>query len=157
LARNIWRKYTSGYWLTMAQPRPMAAIDLIHKQPVRWTEKKVVSCDGGGGPLGHPRIFINTDKPAILPCGYCGLPFVCCPKYIERARPTLTLSRHTCTIASTLRACPPHPTLSTLLTTLLLFLATTCTLLMPTLDPLSLSNLLLADLSSRDRCFHTLL
>ena len=61
----------------MAQPRPMAAIELIHKQPVRWTNQKVVSCDGGGGPLGHPRVFINTDKPAILPCGYCGVPFVC--------------------------------------------------------------------------------
>ncbi|EDN02474.1 NADH-ubiquinone oxidoreductase [Histoplasma capsulatum] len=57
------------------QPRPYAAIELIHKQPVRWTKEKVVSCDGGGGPLGHPRIFINTDKPQICPCEYCGLPF----------------------------------------------------------------------------------
>ncbi|KAL1586383.1 hypothetical protein WHR41_05167 [Cladosporium halotolerans] len=57
------------------QPRPLAAIDLIHKQPVRWTEKKVVSCDGGGGPLGHPRIFINTDKPQICWCTYCGVPY----------------------------------------------------------------------------------
>ncbi|OAX83512.1 hypothetical protein ACJ72_02127 [Emergomyces africanus] len=57
------------------QPRPYAAIELIHKQPVRWTKEKVVSCDGGGGPLGHPRVFINTDKPQICPCEYCGLPF----------------------------------------------------------------------------------
>ncbi|KAL2828060.1 zinc-finger domain-containing protein [Aspergillus cavernicola] len=57
------------------QPTPMAAIELIHKQPVRWVNTKIVSCDGGGGPLGHPRIFINTDKPEITPCGYCGLPF----------------------------------------------------------------------------------
>ncbi|EEH37235.1 NADH-ubiquinone oxidoreductase [Paracoccidioides lutzii Pb01] len=57
------------------QPRPYAAIELIHKQPVRWTKEKVVSCDGGGGPLGHPRIFINTDKPQICMCEYCGLPF----------------------------------------------------------------------------------
>ncbi|KAF2403066.1 NADH-ubiquinone oxidoreductase [Trichodelitschia bisporula] len=57
------------------QPRPYAAIELIHKQPVRWTKDKVVSCDGGGGPLGHPRIFINTDKPKICWCTYCGLPF----------------------------------------------------------------------------------
>jgi uncharacterized Zn-finger protein len=54
----------------------MAAIELIHKQPVRWTKKRVVSCDGGGGPLGHPQIFINTDKPEIATCGYCGVPFV---------------------------------------------------------------------------------
>ncbi|KAJ5182432.1 Zinc finger CHCC-type [Penicillium capsulatum] len=58
-----------------AQPRPYAAIELIHKQPVRWTKSKVVSCDGGGGPLGHPKIFINTDKPEIATCGYCGVPF----------------------------------------------------------------------------------
>ncbi|KAK5728453.1 hypothetical protein LTR15_001589 [Elasticomyces elasticus] len=32
-------------------------------QPVRWTKTRSVSCDGGGGPLGHPRIFINVDKP----------------------------------------------------------------------------------------------
>jgi len=57
------------------QPQPLAAIDLIHKQPVRWTDSKIVSCDGGGGPLGHPKIFINVDKPQINWCTYCGLPF----------------------------------------------------------------------------------
>ena len=36
----------------------------------------MVSCDGGGGPLGHPRIFINTDKPQICWCTYCGTPYV---------------------------------------------------------------------------------
>ncbi|CAI7600572.1 unnamed protein product [Penicillium glandicola] len=57
------------------QPQPYAAIELIHRQPVRWTKSKVVSCDGGGGPLGHPKVFINTDKPEIATCGYCGVPF----------------------------------------------------------------------------------
>ncbi|KAL3417358.1 zinc-finger domain-containing protein [Phlyctema vagabunda] len=57
------------------QPAPQAAIDLIHKQPVRWVHERIVECDGGGGPLGHPRIFINTDKPQICSCTYCGLPF----------------------------------------------------------------------------------
>ncbi|KAI9809488.1 MAG: hypothetical protein M1826_003879 [Phylliscum demangeonii] len=57
------------------QPRPWAAIELIHKQPVRWTAERMASCDGGGGPLGHPRVFINLDRPQIVPCGYCGLPF----------------------------------------------------------------------------------
>ncbi|KAJ5089000.1 Zinc finger CHCC-type [Penicillium argentinense] len=61
--------------IMQTQPQPMAAIELIHKQPVRWTKSKVVSCDGGGGPLGHPKIFINTDKPEIATCGYCGVPF----------------------------------------------------------------------------------
>ncbi|KAG9692055.1 NADH-ubiquinone oxidoreductase, partial [Aureobasidium melanogenum] len=56
------------------QPRPMAAIELIHKQPVRWVKERTVKCDGGGGPLGHPRIFINVDRPQICWCTYCGLP-----------------------------------------------------------------------------------
>ncbi|OAL43375.1 NADH-ubiquinone oxidoreductase [Pyrenochaeta sp. DS3sAY3a] len=57
------------------QPRPYAAIELIHQQPVKWTHDRIVSCDGGGGPLGHPRVFINTDKPQICWCEYCGNPF----------------------------------------------------------------------------------
>lgn len=74
--RHFQENCRTGHWLTIAQPRPMAAIDLIHKQPVRWTQKRIVSCDGGGGPLGHPRIFINTDKPQICACTYCGVPYV---------------------------------------------------------------------------------
>ncbi|TPX14344.1 uncharacterized protein E0L32_005540 [Thyridium curvatum] len=57
------------------QPQPWSAMELVHKQPVRWTHDRIVACDGGGGPAGHPRIFINTDKPEIATCGYCGLPF----------------------------------------------------------------------------------
>ncbi|KAI1819294.1 hypothetical protein F4861DRAFT_534568 [Xylaria intraflava] len=57
------------------QPASKAAIELIHRQPVRWTHDRIVACDGGGGPAGHPRIFINTDKPEIATCNYCGLPY----------------------------------------------------------------------------------
>ncbi|KAK5462456.1 hypothetical protein LTS15_002168 [Exophiala xenobiotica] len=62
-----------------AQPAPLAAIELIHKQPVRWVNDKRVACDGGGGPLGHPRIYINVDKPLVCWCTYCGLPYVRLP------------------------------------------------------------------------------
>ena len=41
------------------------------------TDNTRVACDGGGGPLGHPKIFINVDKPQICWCTYCGLPYVC--------------------------------------------------------------------------------
>jgi len=33
----------------------------------------------GGGPLGHPRVFINLDPTTpekAVPCGYCGLRFI---------------------------------------------------------------------------------
>ncbi|PHH91303.1 hypothetical protein CDD83_1007 [Cordyceps sp. RAO-2017] len=57
------------------QPQPLSAMELIHKQPVRWTHDRIATCEGGGGPAGHPKIFINTDKPEIATCNYCGLPF----------------------------------------------------------------------------------
>ncbi|KAF7563797.1 hypothetical protein G7046_g300 [Stylonectria norvegica] len=57
------------------QPQAQAAIELIHKEPVRWTHERMIACDGGGGPSGHPRIFINTDKAEICSCNYCGLPY----------------------------------------------------------------------------------
>merc|ERR1711942_55732 len=53
----------------------MHAIDLIAEIPPIASETRVVSCDGGGGALGHPKVFINLDKPGNHACGYCGLRF----------------------------------------------------------------------------------
>ncbi|XP_049737643.1 NADH dehydrogenase [ubiquinone] iron-sulfur protein 6, mitochondrial-like [Elephas maximus indicus] len=51
-------------------------IDLIAEQPVSEVESRVISCDGGGGALGHPRVYINLDKETKTgTCGYCGLQF----------------------------------------------------------------------------------
>lgn len=33
-------------------------------------------CDGGRPALGHPKIYINLDKPEIQDCGYCGMRFI---------------------------------------------------------------------------------
>jgi len=35
------------------------AIDLINQVPPKECIKSVVYCDGGGGPLGHPKVYIN--------------------------------------------------------------------------------------------------
>lgn len=35
------------------------AIDLVAEEPVTDIEARVVSCDGGGGALGHPKVYIN--------------------------------------------------------------------------------------------------
>ncbi|KAF5912215.1 hypothetical protein HPG69_003491 [Diceros bicornis minor] len=52
------------------------AIDLIAEQPVSEVESRVIACDGGGGALGHPRVYINLDKETKTgTCGYCGLQF----------------------------------------------------------------------------------
>ncbi|XP_062943395.1 NADH dehydrogenase [ubiquinone] iron-sulfur protein 6, mitochondrial [Cynocephalus volans] len=52
------------------------AIDLIAEQPVSQVDTRVISCDGGGGALGHPKVYINLDKETKTgTCGYCGLRF----------------------------------------------------------------------------------
>ncbi|KAF9362009.1 hypothetical protein BGX34_006789, partial [Mortierella sp. NVP85] len=42
-----------------AQPQPQAAIDLIAEEPIRFVETRRARCDGGGGALGHPAVWIN--------------------------------------------------------------------------------------------------
>ncbi|NP_001085631.1 NADH:ubiquinone oxidoreductase subunit S6 S homeolog [Xenopus laevis] len=52
------------------------AINLIAEQPVNESGSRIVSCDGGGGALGHPKVYINLDKETKTgTCGYCGLQF----------------------------------------------------------------------------------
>nr|CAG4652380.1 EOG090X0NBY [Triops cancriformis] len=57
------------------QVNPMRAIDLIAKVPPKVVKERIVACDGGGGALGHPKVYINLDKPGNHDCGYCGLRF----------------------------------------------------------------------------------
>lgn len=35
-----------------------------------------VACDGGGGALGHPRVFLEMGDEAQIQCPYCGVLFV---------------------------------------------------------------------------------
>jgi uncharacterized Zn-finger protein len=35
-----------------------------------------VSCDGGEGALGHPRVFLEIDARGHVDCPYCGRRFV---------------------------------------------------------------------------------
>ncbi|XP_007520602.1 NADH dehydrogenase [ubiquinone] iron-sulfur protein 6, mitochondrial [Erinaceus europaeus] len=52
------------------------AVELVAEQPVSEVGARVTSCDGGGGALGHPRVYINLDKDTRTgTCGYCGLQF----------------------------------------------------------------------------------
>ncbi|RLU17418.1 hypothetical protein DMN91_009653 [Ooceraea biroi] len=51
------------------------AINLIDEVPPSSQKERIVACDGGGGPLGHPKVYINLDKPGNHTCGYCGLRF----------------------------------------------------------------------------------
>lgn len=35
-----------------------------------------VSCDGGGGALGHPKVWYSFDASDCVECGYCDRLFV---------------------------------------------------------------------------------
>lgn len=52
------------------------AIDLVAEEPAVVVKGNHVWCDGGRGALGHPKVYINLDKPEINVCGYCGKRFV---------------------------------------------------------------------------------
>ncbi|XP_071957349.1 NADH dehydrogenase [ubiquinone] iron-sulfur protein 6, mitochondrial-like [Antedon mediterranea] len=52
------------------------AIDMIAEVEPTEIDGRNVYCNGGGGPLGHPKVFINLDPEGPHSCGYCGLRFV---------------------------------------------------------------------------------
>jgi len=40
------------------------------------TDSKTVACDGDGGPLGHPRVYLNLGDDNKIECPYCSRLFV---------------------------------------------------------------------------------
>ena len=54
------------------------AIDLIAEQPVSQVGSRVISCDGGGGALGHPRVYINLVTSCLAPAP---VPVLVCPRW----------------------------------------------------------------------------
>ncbi|MGH7031411.1 MAG: zinc-finger domain-containing protein [Stellaceae bacterium] len=36
-----------------------------------YTDGMVVACNGGGGPLGHPRVYLNLAPAGRAECPYC--------------------------------------------------------------------------------------
>ena len=46
-----------------------------------------VACEGSGGALGHPRVYLEMGSEGFVECGYCDRRFVLSPEAIEaRAR-----------------------------------------------------------------------
>ena len=39
-------------------------------------DAEVVDCDGGGGALGHPRVWLNMAGQGAIDCPYCDRQFV---------------------------------------------------------------------------------
>lgn len=42
-------------------------------------DTETVSCDGGGGALGHPRVWLNARGKGAVDCPYCDRRFVVKP------------------------------------------------------------------------------
>ncbi len=40
------------------------------------TDDSVVACNGGGGPLGHPRVYLNLGPAGRIECPYCSRLYV---------------------------------------------------------------------------------
>lgn len=40
------------------------------------SEAPNVACDGGGDPLGCPRVFLAFEREGLVDCPYCGRRFV---------------------------------------------------------------------------------
>ena len=60
--------------LTISQTRwRLACIPWSHMGPFEtiYTDETVAACNGGGGPLGHPRVFLNLGNDGKVECPYC--------------------------------------------------------------------------------------
>jgi len=42
-------------------------------------DSEVVGCDGGGGALGHPLVYLHIGKDGAIDCPYCSRRFVLKP------------------------------------------------------------------------------
>ena len=48
----------------------------MEPQETIFVEMETVACDGGAGPLGHPKVFLNMEGKGEIDCPYCGRNFV---------------------------------------------------------------------------------
>lgn len=54
---------------TTAAPTMITPTEIIH------VDQRVVACDGGDGPLGHPRVYLRIPDREVM-CPYCSRLFV---------------------------------------------------------------------------------
>jgi uncharacterized Zn-finger protein len=61
----------------MTTPAPQAPKNIAHDAPETVeVEELRVACDGGGGALGHPLVYLNLSKERWVDCPYCDRRFV---------------------------------------------------------------------------------
>ncbi|HVZ68998.1 MAG TPA: zinc-finger domain-containing protein [Rhizomicrobium sp.] len=53
----------------------IAALKLAPPEIIEVDDTRV-ACDGGGGALGHPRVYLQIGEEGFVDCGYCDRRFV---------------------------------------------------------------------------------
>ncbi len=41
-----------------------------------YVDGSVAACNGGGGPLGHPKVYLNLSADGQVECPYCSRLFI---------------------------------------------------------------------------------
>lgn len=59
----------------MSPTKPQTTTSFPPSEVIVVTTKRVM-CDGGGGPLGHPRTYYDMGQEHSVVCGYCDRRFV---------------------------------------------------------------------------------
>lgn len=54
-----------------------------------YVDTTVVACNGGGGALGHPRVYLNLGPQGKIECPYCSRLFVRRAEHGHGATPTV--------------------------------------------------------------------
>jgi len=52
-----------------------------------YVAENVVACNGGGGALGHPRVYLNLSAEGKVECPYCSRLFIRGPAPHDQATP----------------------------------------------------------------------
>ncbi|MBL0317814.1 MAG: zinc-finger domain-containing protein [Alphaproteobacteria bacterium] len=50
--------------------------NIEHQAEIIYVTKAKISCDGGGGSLGHPKVYLDLSAAGSIDCPYCGRHFV---------------------------------------------------------------------------------
>jgi uncharacterized Zn-finger protein len=48
----------------------------MNAQEIITIDGPVAACNGGGGPLGHPKVYLNLGAAGRVECPYCSRVFV---------------------------------------------------------------------------------
>ncbi|HUB12725.1 MAG TPA: zinc-finger domain-containing protein [Acetobacteraceae bacterium] len=56
---------------------PEAPVSPMPTETIQTTDR-TVACDGGNGPLGHPRVFLYIERESVV-CPYCSRLYLLAP------------------------------------------------------------------------------